>query len=343
MRDLILQQLSFRRLVQRNKIAEAQARASGMHLLGAVAGADSNSELTGSSSASASSSAAGAGAGGDAEDQSKHHPDNKPYPRVAGRASAVIHLPFLTLSTPDTATIYLDIDAPYRREARATFDAHFVVHDVSGGGGGGFVEQRRCRVWFRVLRASTATFAPPVHPIFSPAHPTCAINHSSSFQSIRRSERSSARCASTNSRNPSSSGSSRITFTSTCCTRFGTNPWTRPVPPQVLDHPPQLLLVLARVVTAAVLEGHHQRQQRHSSSVVLRSPRVRMHRRLAPPLLATTALPLVVQAGTSSQLLARATHCSTAPLSLRYPASSYPAVMDRQKRAQCPPWSSAQG
>lgn len=115
-RDLIMQQLSFRRLVQRNKLQEDENRQLGLHLhlpsLGGVgSGVDGSSAL------------------GPAGSSGLEEEDSEGMPLVPGRPKAIIRLPFVTISTADTATIQLDIDAPDRRNARATFDESFVVHD----------------------------------------------------------------------------------------------------------------------------------------------------------------------------------------------------------------------
>ncbi len=116
-RDLILQQLSFRRLVQRNKLAEAEARAQGLHMHESSGPKPLDYDEDGADGAAGG----GGGHGG-------HDMDDGPPP-PPGRPRSVIHLPFITLSTQDTATIQLDIDTPHRREARATFDEPFLVHD----------------------------------------------------------------------------------------------------------------------------------------------------------------------------------------------------------------------
>jgi len=120
-RDLIMQQLSFRRLVQRNKLQEDENRQLGLHLHTSASGTGVSS----SSSGGDGSSALGpGGASGGLEEE-----DAEGMPLVPGRPKAIIRLPFVTISTSDTATIQLDIDAPDRKNARATFDESFVVHD----------------------------------------------------------------------------------------------------------------------------------------------------------------------------------------------------------------------
>lgn len=102
-RDLIIQQLAFRRLVDRNRAQEEQNRKMGYHLH------DRASPL------------------GTLEAEEEEDEEEEPPP--AGRSRSAIKLPLVLLSVTDTATIHLEIDTPARREALLTFTAPFMCHE----------------------------------------------------------------------------------------------------------------------------------------------------------------------------------------------------------------------